>query len=93
MGAKSPLSFWNDTAAKRSIIEFVERTTRADAPDFVPDPDRVAVFDNDGTLWPEAPLPFQVAYVLDELRGGRPPNRYWPPTPWCKPRSVATWPH
>ena len=68
MGADSPLSFWNDTEAKRSIIEFVERITQPDTPDFVPEPDRVAVFDNDGTLWPEAPLPFQISYVIDELK-------------------------
>ena len=68
MGATLPLSFWNDTAAKRSIIEFVERVTQPDMPDFVPEPDRIAVFDNDGTLWPEAPLPFQVVYVFDELK-------------------------
>lgn len=68
MGAQSPLSFWNDTEAKRSIIDFVERITQPDTSDFVPELDRVAVFDNDGTLWPEAPLPFQVAYVIDELK-------------------------
>jgi phosphoglycolate phosphatase-like HAD superfamily hydrolase len=68
VGAQSPLSFWNDTEAKRSIIDFVERITQPDTSDFVPEPDRVAVFDNDGTLWPEAPLPFQVAYVIDELK-------------------------
>jgi phosphoglycolate phosphatase-like HAD superfamily hydrolase len=67
MGADSPLSFWNDTEAKRSIIEFVGRITQPDTPGFVPAPDRVAVFDNDGTLWPEAPLPFQLSYVIDEL--------------------------
>jgi phosphoglycolate phosphatase-like HAD superfamily hydrolase len=68
VGAILPLSFWNDTAAKHSIIEFVERVTQPDTPDFVPEPDRIAVFDNDGTLWPEAPLPFQVVYVIDELK-------------------------
>lgn len=67
MGADPPLSFWNDTEAKRSIIEFVGRITQPDTPDFVRAPDRVAVFDNDGTLWPEAPLPFQLSYVIDEL--------------------------
>jgi phosphoserine phosphatase len=68
VGAISPLSFWNDTAAKQSIIEFVERVTQPGSPDFVNEPDRIAVFDNDGTLWPEAPLPFQMAYVIDELK-------------------------
>jgi hypothetical protein len=62
------LSSWNDTAAKQSSTAFVEHVTRADTPDLSPSPDRIVVFDNDGTLWPEAPLPFQVAYVFDELK-------------------------
>ena len=65
MGDVSLLSSWNDTATKQSITEFVARTTRPDTPDFIDEPDRIAVFDNDGTLWPEAPVPFQAAYVFD----------------------------
>jgi hypothetical protein len=49
----SSLSFWNDTAASQSVIEFVERVTQPDTSGFVNKPDRIAVFDNDGTLWPE----------------------------------------
>jgi hypothetical protein len=45
------LSSWNDTAARKSIVNFVERVTRQGSPDFVPPAERVAVFDNDGTLW------------------------------------------
>lgn len=67
-GAADPLSAWNDTAAKDSITQFVEKVTTADTPDFVAPEDRVAVFDNDGTLWAEAPLPFQAAFVIDELK-------------------------
>lgn len=63
-----PLSAWNDTAAKNSITEYVKRVTTADTPDFVAPEDRIAVFDNDGTLWAEAPLPFQAEFVFDELR-------------------------
>jgi phosphoglycolate phosphatase-like HAD superfamily hydrolase len=63
-----PLPSWNDGKAKQSITEFVTKVTRAGSPSFVPGPERVAVFDNDGTLWPENPLPFQVAFVIDELR-------------------------
>lgn len=66
--AADPLSAWNDTAAKNSITEYVARVTTADTPDFVAPEDRIAVFDNDGTLWAEAPLPFQAAFVFDELR-------------------------
>lgn len=68
MGSVSLLSSWNDTATKQSITEFVERIIRPGTPDFVTEPDRIAVFDNDGTLWPEAPVPFQAAYVFDELK-------------------------
>ncbi|QRY47875.1 haloacid dehalogenase-like hydrolase [Mycolicibacterium boenickei] len=67
-GAADPLSAWNDTSAKNSITEFVKRVTTTDTPDFVAPEDRIAVFDNDGTLWTEAPLPFQAAFVIDELK-------------------------
>jgi phosphoserine phosphatase len=63
-----PLSAWNDTPAKKSITEYVQRVTTRDTPDFVPEADRVAVFDNDGTLWAEAPVPFQLAYALDDVK-------------------------
>ncbi len=62
-----PLSSWNDTAARRNIVDFVQRVTAQGGPDFVPETERIAVFDNDGTLWPEAPLPFQLAFALDEV--------------------------
>jgi phosphoglycolate phosphatase-like HAD superfamily hydrolase len=63
-----PLASWNDGAAKRSIIQFVTKVTTSGSADFVPPAERIAVFDNDGTLWPENPAPFQLAFVLDELR-------------------------
>ncbi|MCH5378305.1 MAG: haloacid dehalogenase-like hydrolase [Planctomycetes bacterium] len=66
--AADPLPSWNDTAAKQSIITFVETVTEQDSPGFVPPAERIAVFDNDGTLWPENPVPFQLAYALDTLR-------------------------
>ncbi|MFM8747792.1 MAG: HAD family hydrolase [Aestuariivirga sp.] len=62
-----PLPSWNDGPAKAAIIAFVEKVTSA-GPDFVPEPERIAVFDNDGTLWPENPMPFQAAYVFDEIK-------------------------
>lgn len=64
----SQLSSWNDGAAKNAITSFVDRVTKRSSPDFVPEPERIAVFDNDGTLWPEAPVPFQAAFVFDELK-------------------------
>ena len=50
-----PLPSWNDGAAKQAILSFVARVTREDGPDFVPSAERIAVFDNDGTLWAEQP--------------------------------------
>lgn len=66
--AEDPLPSWNDTAAKQAIIEFVTKVTTPDSPDFVPPADRIATFDNDGTLWCEAPVPLQAAFVFDELK-------------------------
>jgi phosphoglycolate phosphatase-like HAD superfamily hydrolase len=63
-----PLPSWNDGAAKKSIIEFVAKTTTAGSPSFIPPPERIAVFDNDGTLWPENPVPFQLAFAIDSLK-------------------------
>ena len=63
-----PLPSWNECGAKRGILSFLARVTDDASPDFVPLPERVAVFDNDGTLWPENPIPFQAAFGFDELR-------------------------
>jgi hypothetical protein len=63
-----PLPSWNDTDAKAAIIEFVEGVTDPASGKFVPEDDRIAVFDNDGTLWSEQPVYFQVLYALDVLR-------------------------
>lgn len=62
------LASWNDGAAKKSILDFVGKATKQGTPDFVPPPERIAVFDNDGTLWPEDPIPFQLAFALDSLK-------------------------
>ena len=66
--ATDPLSSWNETPAKQSIVDFVERVTTPDTADFVAEADPIAVFDNDGTLWTEAPVPFQVAFAFDEVK-------------------------
>ncbi len=66
--AIDPLPSWNDSASKKAIISFVERVNAAGTTNFVPVPERVAVFDNDGTLWPENPVTFQLAYVIDVLK-------------------------
>ena len=59
------LPSWRETAAKQSIVEFVATVTDPDSPDFVPEQDRVAVFDNDGTLWTEQPVYAQLVFALD----------------------------
>ena len=63
-----PLPSWNDTEAKGRIIEFVERVTDPASPHYVTPADRIATFDNDGTLWAERPVYFQLLYALDRLR-------------------------
>src|SRR5689334_4545158 len=60
-----PLPSWNDGPAKRALIDFVARTTTAGGRDFVSVPERIATFDNDGTLWVEQPIYVQVAFAID----------------------------
>ncbi len=67
MGQPQRLSSWRNGASRDAITHFVERVT-TDGPVFVPPSERIAVFDNDGTLWPENPLPFQFAFAIDELK-------------------------
>lgn len=66
--AADPLPSWNDGKAKRSIIDFVGRVAKQGSLDFVPAAERIAVLDNDGTLWPEDPVPFELAYALYSLK-------------------------
>jgi len=63
-----PLGSWNEGAAKQSIIEFVQSVTDAANPAFVAPAERIAVFDNDGTLWAEQPMYFQLAFAIDRVR-------------------------
>lgn len=63
-----PLPSWNDGKAKQSIVTFVEKATQSGSPDFVPVPERIATFDNDGTLWSEQPLPVQLYFALDRVK-------------------------
>ena len=58
--AQDPLPSWNDTAPKKAIVAFVEKVTKEGSPDFVPPNERIATFDNDGTLWCEKPLPVEI---------------------------------
>ena len=61
------LRSWNDTAARRAIVGFVETVTSRDGPGYLPPEERVAVFDNDGTLWCEKPMPIELGFVLQRL--------------------------
>jgi phosphoserine phosphatase len=72
-----PLPSWNDGKAKQSIITFVEKVTRPDSPDFVPVPERIATFDNDGTLWCEQPVPVQLYFALDRVKALAPLHPEW----------------
>jgi phosphoserine phosphatase len=75
-----PLPSWNDGPAKKTLIDFVGRTTREGAPDFVPATERVAVFDNDGTLWAEHPMYIQLAFALDRIKALAPKHPEWKTT-------------
>src|SRR3989440_10198621 len=66
--AQGPLPSWNDTAPKKAIIAFVEKVTREGSPDFVKPEERIATFDNDGTLWAEQPIYFQFAFAIDRVK-------------------------
>jgi hypothetical protein len=71
------LASWNDGAARRAIVAFVDRVTKDGGPDFVPAPERIAVFDNDGTLWAEKPVPFQVIFAFDRVKAMAPQHPEW----------------
>jgi hypothetical protein len=72
-----PLPSWNDTAPKKAIFDFVERVTKQGSPDFVPEGDRIATFDNDGTLWAEQPMYFQLLFALDRVKALAPKHPEW----------------
>lgn len=75
--AAGPLPSWNDGAARQAIVRFVESTTTPTSMRFVPPAERVAVFDNDGTLWAEQPLYFQLAFALDRVKALAPQHPEW----------------
>jgi phosphoglycolate phosphatase-like HAD superfamily hydrolase len=72
-----PLPSWNDGAVKKSITDFVARVTTQGGADFVPVPERIATFDNDGTLWCEQPMYFQTAFAMARVRALAPKNPQW----------------
>jgi len=72
-----PLPSWNDGTVKKSIIDFVGRVTTQGSSDFVAVPERIATFDNDGTLWTEQPYYFQFAFALDRIKAMAPRHPEW----------------
>jgi phosphoserine phosphatase len=75
--AADPLPSWNDGRTKQSILDFVAAVTREGSSDFVPVPERIATFDNDGTLWVEHPMYTQLAFALDRVKGLAPQHPDW----------------
>ncbi|PYK04209.1 MAG: haloacid dehalogenase, partial [Verrucomicrobia bacterium] len=75
--ADDPLPSWNDTAPKKAIVAFVERVTKEGSSDFVPPNERIATFDNDGTLWAEQPLYFQFLFAIDRVKALAPQHPEW----------------
>jgi len=72
-----PLPSWNNTGSKEAIVSFVERVTKEGSKDFVAPGQRIAVFDNDGTLWAEQPLYFQFLYAFDRVKELAPQHPEW----------------
>jgi hypothetical protein len=76
-GADDPLPSWNEGPSKRALLDFVAKVTREGSPDFVRTEDRIAVFDNDGTLWCEQPYYFQTLFIRDRIRAMAPAHPDW----------------
>jgi hypothetical protein len=75
--AADPLPSWNDTAPKKAIINFVQKVTKEGSKDFVPVAERIATFDNDGTLWAEQPIYFQLFFAIDHVKALAPQHPEW----------------
>src|SRR5258706_12131495 len=74
------LPSWNEGATKQAILDFVAAVTREGSPDFVPPAERIATFDNDGTLWVEHPMYTQLAFALDRVKTLAPQHPEWKDT-------------
>jgi hypothetical protein len=79
-GGTDPLPSWNDGPTKQAIVTFVHEVTDASSPHFVPPAERIATFDNDGTLWPSHPVYTQLAFALDRVRELAPQHPEWKTT-------------
>jgi phosphoserine phosphatase len=79
--AQDAMPSWNEGPAKQAIVRFVRDAISPGSPAFVPPAERIAVFDNDGTLWSEQPLYFQLAFALDRVKAMAPAHPEWKTTP------------
>lgn len=75
--AADPLPSWNNSANKKAIISFVNDVTKRGSPNYVPPAERIATFDNDGTLWSEQPLYFQFVFMLEQIKAAAPQHPEW----------------
>lgn len=75
--ADDPLPSWNEGSVKQAVVEFVGRVTKEGGPDFISPAERIATFDNDGTLWAEQPIYFQVQFALDRVKALAPKHPEW----------------
>lgn len=82
--SKSYLKSWNEGTTRSAIQDFIQKTTSEGSQNFVPEADRIAVFDNDGTLWAEQPYYFQLAYALDYVKKEAPNHPDWAKDPVLK---------
>ena len=88
--ADDPLPSWTDGAAKRAIVDFVQHVVTPGGKDFVPEPERIATFDNDGTLWAEQPMYFQLAFAFDRVKALAPQHPEWQDQEPSSPSSLVT---
>ncbi len=79
--AQTPLASWNDRPARQSVLDFVDAVTRPAGPQFVDPSGRIAVFDNDGTLWCEQPMYVQLVFALDRVKALAPAHPEWKARP------------
>ncbi len=77
VGAQDPLPSWNDSAARKAIVTFVAEATTRGSSNYIPPGERIATFDNDGTLWAEQPMYFQFLFVLDRVKALAPNHPEW----------------
>jgi phosphoglycolate phosphatase-like HAD superfamily hydrolase len=75
--AADPLPSWNNSANKKAIVSFVNDVSKRGSPSYVPPAERIATFDNDGTLWSEQPLYFQLQFMLEQIKTAAPQHPEW----------------